>query len=244
MRVFGKNIFPRTSLRLAKDAFCRLIEVLRGQQHSFGFVDQYSVRRIIDYYGGDEGHQIDKKTGNLGYGFIHYALIRNLKPKRVLCIGSGRGFIPAICALACKDNQIGVVDFVDAGYGKRHPKSWAGDGFWGRINPKRHFSFLGISDWIKTYVMTSQDFAKKFPKRSYGYVYLDGDHSYEGVKLDYELFSPRLEKSGFMAFHDVTVKQWDKLKNFGVWKLWQEIKNQSKIVFPLVQSGLGIIQKI
>jgi len=134
MKVLGKDIFPRTSLRLIKDVFWRLIEILKDPQAAFGFVEKRSVRRIIDYYGGNEGHQIDKKTGNLGYGFIHYALIRNLKPERVLCIGSGRGFIPAVCALACKENRRGVVDFVDAGYGKGHPKSWGGDGFWKKVD--------------------------------------------------------------------------------------------------------------
>ncbi|PJE67800.1 hypothetical protein COU95_00430 [Candidatus Shapirobacteria bacterium CG10_big_fil_rev_8_21_14_0_10_40_9] len=248
MRILGKNIFPRTYFKLLKDAFLRLVGAFfpGNRRKGFTFIDKYAVRRIIDYYGcygGDEGHQIDKKSGNLGYGFIHYALIRNLKSKRVLCVGSGKGLIPAICALACKDNQMGFVDFVDAGYGKNHPKSWAGDGFWKKVDPERHFSLLGVSDWIKTYVMTSQDFAKKFPKRSYGYISLDGDHSYEGVKLDYELFWPKLKEGGFMAFHDVTVKQWGKLKNFGVWKLWQELKNEHKIIFPLKQSGLGILQK-
>lgn len=246
MRIFGRDIFPRTNLRLLKDAFFRLVKVLVDPQYSFSFIDQYAVGKVIDYYGNYDingGHKIDKETGNLGYGFIHYALIRVLEPERVLCIGSARGLIPAICALACKDNKKGFVDFVDAGYEKTHPKSWAGDGFWKRVDPKKHFALLGVSDWIETYVTTSEEFSKKFPKREYGYVYIDGDHSYEGVKLDYNLFWPKLKKGGFMAFHDVTVKQWGRLKGFGVWRLWEEIKSNHKIIFPLRQSGLGILQK-
>ena len=189
------------------------------------------------------GHKVDKKTGNLGYGFIHYALIRVTGPKHILCVGSKKGFIPAICALACKDNKRGHVDFVDAGYAPPHPKSWAGDGFWKKVNPERHFSKLGLSGWITTYVMTSKEFAQKYPQRKYGYIYIDGDHSYRGVKSDYNLFWPRLLKNGFMVFHDVTVKKWEKLLGFGVWKLWKEIKNEHKIIFPLKQSGLGVLQK-
>lgn len=248
MKVFNRDIFPRTNLRLLKDALARFGEILfsffQGNAgKSFVIIDKRTARRIIDYYGGGEGHQIDKKTGNLGYGFIHYSLIRNLKPKRALCIGSTRGFIPAICALACKDNKKGLVDFIDAGHAQDHPQNWGGTGFWKKINSKKHFSLLGIDKWIETYVMTSGKYAKKFPQRKYGFVYIDGDHSYKGVKGDYELFWPRLEKNGFMAFHDVTVKKWGKLKNFGVWRLWKEIKNKRKIIFPLKQSGLGIIQK-
>ena len=131
-----------------------------------------------------------------------------------------------------------MVDFVDAGF-----RTWGGDGFWKKVNAQRYFSLLGISSWIEVYVMTSKDFAKKYPKGRYGYVYIDGDHSYKGAKLDYKLFWPRLKKGGFMAFHDVAVKEWGRLKGFGVWKLWQEIKSEHKIIFPLRQSGLGIIQK-
>jgi len=248
MMILGRQIFPRTTLRLLGDALRRLGDTffsffLGNTEENFSFIDKYAVGRIIDYYGGNEGHQIDKKTGNLGYGFIHYALIRSLKPRRVLCVGSGRGFIPAICALACKDNRKGMVDFVDPGYEPPHLKSWAGEGVWKRVNPERHFSLLGLSSWIKTYVMTSKEFAKKYSKRRYEYVYIDGDHSYKGAKLDYGLFWPKLKKDGFMAFHDVTVKQWGELKNFGVWKLWKEIESEHKIIFPLEQSGLGIIQK-
>jgi hypothetical protein len=39
-----------------------------------------------------------------------------MRPKRVLCVGSRYGYIPAICAYACKENNYGVVDFVDAGF--------------------------------------------------------------------------------------------------------------------------------
>lgn len=248
MKVFGKQIFPRTNLRLVKDTFFRLkdtfISLLRGQTgEKFSFIDQFATKRVIDYYGGNEGHNIDEKAGNLGYGFIHYGLIRNLRPERVLCVGSSRGFVPFVCALACKDNRTGLVDFVDAGYGKNHPKSWAGDGFWKRADSKRHFSLLGVSGWIDTYLTTTEEFSQRFPERKYSYIYIDGDHSYKGVKNDFKIFWPRLVKGGFMVFHDVTVRQWRDLDNFGVWKFWKEIESSHKIIFSLEQSGLGILQK-
>ena len=235
-----KKFFPRTRIRIFNDSLRYFLTSLS----SFTFINKYAVRRLIKYYGGDSGHFINKDSGNLGYGFIHYAFIRNLKPKKVLCIGSGYGFIPAICALACRDNQFGQIDFVDAGYDEEHPQSWSGVGFWRKSNPQRHFSLLGLGDWVNTYIMTSEEFSQKFPKNKYGYIHIDGDHSYKGVKKDFELFWPRLEKGGLMAFHDVVVKNWGKLKNFGVWQLWRELKLDSKIIFPNPpESGLGIIQK-
>lgn len=207
-------------------------------------------RFLIRYFGGDEGHLINRETGNIGFGLIHYALVRNLNPTRVLCIGSRRGFIPAICALACQDNNKGNVDFVDAGYDRNQPaKHWSGVGFWKKVIPQKHFSTLNLGKWITTYVMTSGQFADKFPKRRYGYIYVDGDHSYEGVKKDFEAFWPRLEKNGFMSFHDIVAKGYLDGGEFGVWKFWNELENVNKIEFPFPDkppeySGLGIIQKI
>lgn len=203
-------------------------------------------KKILEYFQADDGHNLSINKTFLGFGLIHYSLIRNTKPKRVLCIGSRFGFIPSICAFACKDNGEGIVDFVDAGFDKDHPKSWTGVGFWKKIHPEKHFSFSGLNFWINNYIMLSQEFMKKYPKRKYEYIYIDADHSYEGVKKDYQLFWPKLTKGGFMVFHDVAMKGRDSDTGqvYGVWKFWQELKNSNKITFPFPKdSGLGVLQK-
>lgn len=219
----------------------RISKKLFGKNRSL-FFNRVIGRKIIDHYGGDEGHQIDRFTGNLGFGFIHYALILNIKPERILCIGSRKGFIPAICALACQENGKGHVDFVDAGYDIDDPKHWSGIGWWKKTNPIKHFQFLDINEFLSTYVITTKEYAQKYHKK-YQYIYIDGDHSYEGVKYDYETFWPRLEKKGLMLFHDVVVRYDPALPEYGVWKFWNELLHSSKITIPLPQSGLGILQK-
>ncbi len=200
---------------------------------------------IIENYDGYEGQNIDFKNGNLGFGLLHYSLIQNLKPKNILIVGSLKGYIPAIAAMACKDTGFGLVDFVDAAYGEEEKgKNWQGIGWWKKINPKEHFSKIGVEKYIKTYVMTTKEFATKYPKKTYQYIYVDGDHSYAGVKLDYSLFYPKLAKGGLMSFHDVIAN--GKLTGglYGVKKFWQELKNEQKITFPFpINSGLGILQK-
>jgi len=199
------------------------------------------TRKIIYYYDGSPYQVVDEKTGNLGYGLTHFGLLTALKPERVLCIGSRGGFIPAICALACQENQKGLVDFVDAGYEENEKHSWGGMGLWRRIDHRKFFSFLDVKDWLNMYVMTSQEFAKKYPY-VYDYIYIDADHSYRGVKKDYELFWPRLNKGGLMVFHDITVKK-EAGKRFGVWRVWKELASRRGISFSYPISGLGIIQK-
>jgi len=203
---------------------------------------------IKTYARKDNWHHLDIKNGNLGYGWIHYALIRNLKPKRVLCIGSKYGYIPAVCAIACKDNKFGKVDFVDAGLDINDFNGpgahWGGVGFWKKCNPKKYFGKFGLENYIDLNVMTSEKFAKKFPKQKYDYIHIDGDHSYNGVKKDFDLFWPKLNKSGFLAIHDIASQ--DKDGNvYGPRDFWKELKGNKKNVFEFNQDpGLGIIQKL
>ncbi len=200
-------------------------------------------RSLIKHYGGDKGHLLDLNTGNLGFGFIHYALILNHKPKRILCIGSRKGYITAICALACQENKKGLVDFIDAGYDDKDKNNWSGIGWWRNIKPDSHFAFLNANKYLKAYIMTTREFAKKY-HFYYDYIYIDGDHSYEGVKTDYQLFWKKLNRGGFMVFHDVSVKTQKGLPKFGVWKLWKEIKGNKLTFSKPKHSGLGIIQNI
>lgn len=218
---------------------------VRNKQWHQSLLKRGISKTLITQYNGDEGHNINTSQYFLGFGLIHYALVRNTRPKRILCVGSRKGFIPAILALACKDNGVGHVDFVDAGYDETNPeKHWSGVGFWRDVDPVKHFDAIGVSDSITTYVMTTENYANIYPKKRYQYIYIDGDHSYEGVKLDYSLFWPRLDTYGFMSFHDVVARGYLDKGMFGIWKFWKELKG-NKIVFPFPkESGLGFIQKL
>ncbi len=208
----------------------------------------YFIKRFIKHFArGDNWHELDLKAGNLGYGLVHYGLLRLIKPERVLVIGSQYGFVPAICALAMRDNKKGVVEFVDAGfdmiknpYSKNH---WGGVGFWRKVDVDKHFSKFKLSKYIRFYLMTSDEFAKGNLKKKWDYVYLDGDHSYKGVKGDFDRFWPRLNKGGYLGLHDIYVKRLGGL-DYGVIRLWRELKKQGLtcLSFP-GKHGLGLVKK-
>lgn len=44
--------------------------------------------------------------------------------------------------------------------------------------------------------------ANEIPDESCGLIYVDADHTYDGVKADIEVFYKKLVKGGIMAFHD------------------------------------------
>lgn len=63
--------------------------------------------------------------------------------------------------------------------------------------------------------------AKKiFNNKQIDFLFIDGNHSYQGVKTDFEMYGPLVRKGGIIAFHDIGENE-----EGGVFNLWQEIKS-------------------
>lgn len=207
--------------------------------------NDWQIWQLMKHFQADDrGHQASTEKADLGYGWIHYGFIRQQKPTNLLCVGSRYGFIPAVMAQACKDNGAGAVDFVDAGYGDGDANHWTGKAYWKTKQGRNCFQKFGLGRQIKVFVTTTAEFAKKNKHKKYEYIYIDGDHSYRGVKFDFETFWPRLEKGGFMFFHDVSVKGKLPEGEYGVGRLFSEIsKKYPHLLINHVASGIGAIQK-
>jgi predicted O-methyltransferase YrrM len=62
----------------------------------------------------DMGHAQSAHDFNLGLGWLYYGLVRAHRIKRIVVIGSYRGFVPMVLARAMIDNQTpGEVIFID-----------------------------------------------------------------------------------------------------------------------------------
>lgn len=76
------------------------------------------------------------------------------------------------------------------------------------------------------------------------FIFIDGDHSYEGVKMDLEMYSPFLKDGGYIGFHDINDTEFHRNANCYVEKLWTELKDYKKIEFNTksMYMGIGVIQ--
>ena len=80
------------------------------------------------------------------------------------------------------------------------------------------------------------------------FLFIDADHTYEGVKMDFEMYSQLMRRGGIVAFHDILPhdRKHDPDGSVGVHRFWQEIKQiykHTEIIKDKDQgwAGIGVI---
>lgn len=81
--------------------------------------------------------------------------------------------------------------------------------------------------------------------RSIDFLFIDGDHTYDGVARDFELWKPLVTHGGYVAFHDILPHRY--LNDCQVDRLWIDLKNRYasfEIIADPDQgwAGIGILQ--
>ncbi len=78
---------------------------------------------------------------------------------------------------------------------------------------------------------------------SIDFLFIDGDHTYDGVKTDYQMYSPLVRPGGLIVFHDIAGNYADtQVKSF-----WDTLTpthpHREYISNPGGQYGIGLLQK-
>lgn len=153
---------------------------------------------------------------HLGDGMLVYSFIQFIRAKICVCIGTGGGFIPRIMTQSRYDlweqgifegkntnewGDIGTTIIVDAANGVGGYTDWTEEN-----------SFLRIHFQPQVILETSERaFYDYFVRQDIkiDYLHIDGDHSYEGVKKDFELYSTIMSENGIITIHDTDQKYQD-----------------------------------
>ena len=217
---------------------------------------------IKDYITSDKGVKLPflwthgATDGHMGDGLIVYSLIQHMRYKNCVCIGSGGGFIPRIMTQARVDLHDQGIFTGDRDY------NWGDIGTTYIVDPCNGIGGdSSISDMNGFYQTTFWPrFIKETSERAYydffvredikiDLLFIDGDHSYEGVKKDFELYSKLISDNGMILIHDTDsnytetlIVSEDAKKDFfpfdGPSKLINEIKNNDEwVVLNLFNFG-------
>jgi hypothetical protein len=172
----------------------------------------------------------------IGHYYFAYDLVSNTKPKIIVELGTHKGNSLFSFAQAIKDFNLDTeLHGVD---------TWVGDEQAGFYGEEVYNKFLEIKDKyykdvnIIPHKMFFDEAVEKFEDNSIDILHIDGLHTYDAVKHDFETWLPKVKKNtGIILFHDVCEKSDD----FGVYKLWDELKEEYKTMTFKHYHGLGVL---
>jgi hypothetical protein len=153
---------------------------------------------------------------HLGYGDLQISLLMLHKPPRILAIGSQYGYIPAILGMAAQSYG-GTVDFVDANYDREivGKLAFGGVGYWTAEHQQEFIAAFGLNGTMRFHIETTKAFFEK-NQTQYQYAYIDGNHSYEGVRFDLEQIMKCCAPGALIVLHDANVDDGWSGYGFGV----------------------------
>ena len=77
--------------------------------------------------------------------------------------------------------------------------------------------------------------------RQIDFLFIDGDHSYDSVKTDFEFYSPLVARDGLIAFHDIVPGSPDpRCEGPEFWREIKKTRNTLEFVADWKQGGYGI----
>ena len=168
-------------------------------------------------------------------------IVKKIKPKTILEIGTERGgTLFLFCRVADPEAIIISIDLPGGPFGGGYP-------IW-----KIPFYKSFVRDHQKIHLIradshnsqTLNKVKKILGDKLIDFLFIDGDHTYEGVKKDFEMYSSLVRKGGIIAFHDIVPHPPE--TGCEVSKFWNEVKQYFKYI-EIIQdqnqnwAGIGVL---
>jgi predicted O-methyltransferase YrrM len=150
-------------------------------------------------------------------------ILKSSPPKRSLEIGTNYGgTLLLLCEISAPDATIISIDLPWGPFGGGYPAR--------KIPLFRQFARKGQ----QLHLIRADSHSARTKKRVLNilrdepldYLFLDADHTYSGVKQDFDMYSPLVRSGGIVAFHDIVT--YDHAVNCEVARFWSEVKQEFK----------------
>jgi predicted O-methyltransferase YrrM len=170
-----------------------------------------------------------------------WRLVEALRPRMVIEIGTaGGGTLFLLSRAAEADATLISVDLPGGMFGGGYPR-WKARLFGRLVLPGQELHLIRGNSHEPS---THRAVARALGARKVDLLFIDGDHTYEGVRQDFEQYRSLVRPGGLIAFHDVLPSRFD--PHIGVAKLWAELKERHQTI-EIVEDydqgafGLGIL---
>ncbi len=169
-------------------------------------------------------------------GHIPFAfwLVNKLKPSSIVELGTHTGnsyfsFCQAVEESGISSRCIAI----DTWRGDEHA-GFYGDTIYSAVLEYNNQNYQDFSTLLRS---TFDDALTQVDDASIDILHIDGLHTYEAVKHDFDTWLPKLSKHGIVLLHDIQVRE----RGFGVWKLWQQLRTTYPSFEFTHSSGLGAL---
>lgn len=171
----------------------------------------------------------------MGHAPFAYWLVSELKPSKIVELGTHWGDSFFVFCTAVRDKDISAECFaIDKWEGDDHAGHYDLEVF-ESVKSIRNREFRDFANLIRS---DFNEAVSKFEDQSIDLLHIDGFHSYEAVKNDYETWLPKLTDDAVVMFHDTHEKR----EGFGVYKFWDELRQFYPNHADFTHShGLGVV---
>lgn len=161
-----------------------------------------------------------------------------LAPRVIMEVGTANGgSLFLLTRVAAPDALLISIDLPGGRFGGGYPE-WKGPLFRAFARPGQEIVLIRANSHDPA---TAARVSTLLEGKEVDLLFIDGDHSYDGVKSDFEMYSPLVRTGGIVAFHDIVTGPESDVG--GVPRFWRELKATSRaweIVADWSQGGYGI----
>lgn len=161
-------------------------------------------------------------------------IVAACKPGLLVELGTHNGISYAAFCEAVMRAKLGSRCYaVDTWLGDEHAGHYS-DQIYNELRGFHDKRYAAFSELIRS---TFDDALSYFEDGSIDLLHIDGFHTYEAVKHDFETWRPKLSERAVVLFHDTNVRQSD----FGVFRFFGELAKQFPSFEFLHGHGLGVV---
>ena len=161
-------------------------------------------------------------------------LVEALQPNTIVELGTYGGFSYFAFCQAVKVLGLNAQCFaVDTWEGDEHVGHY-GEELFAEVQEYNQHHYASFSHLIRS---TFDEALANFGAGSIDLLHIDGRHSYENVRHDFETWQPKLSRFAIVLFHDTNVY----MEGFGVAQFWSEIRANYPSFEFLHGHGLGVL---